>query len=127
MSTIEIIFKTHLVSVILFLLIYVIKTVLLLGNSKENLARFTKVLKVPEMIISVLFLGTGIYMITKVPVISTLLIIKLVCVAAAIPVAIIGFKKGNKVLAVFSLLLIISAYGLAEMHKTRLGFGKAST
>jgi len=108
---------THLLSVILFLLIYLIKTFLLVTNKNESLAKFTKTIKVPEMIISVLFLGTGIYLLTQLPEIKSLLIVKIIAVLLAIPLAIIGFKKGNKALAVISLLLIITAYGLAEMSK----------
>ncbi|CAN5386799.1 hypothetical protein BH10BAC1_BH10BAC1_10330 [soil metagenome] len=108
---------THLLSVILFLAIYLIKTVLLLMNKKEGLAKFTKGVKIPEMIISTLFLATGIYMLTQVPEIKSLLIIKIVAVVISIPLAIVGFKKQNKALAVASLVLIIGAYGLAEMSK----------
>lgn len=108
---------THLLSVILFLLIYLIKTILLLSNKNEGLAKFTKVVKVPEMIVSTLFLVTGIYLLTQIPEIKSLLIIKIVAVLISIPLAIIGFKKKNKVLAVLSLLLIIGAYGMAEMSK----------
>jgi cytochrome c553 len=108
---------THLLSVILFLLIYLIKTVLLLSNKNEGLAKFTKVVKVPEMIVSTLFLATGIYLLTQIPEIKSLLIIKIVAVLISIPLAIIGFKKKNKVLAVLSLVLLIGAYGMAEMSK----------
>ena len=111
---------THLVSVILFLVIYLVKTPLLLTNKKEVLASFTKITKVPEMIVSVLFLATGVYMLTQVGQIGTLLIIKLGLVLASIPVAIIGFKKANKMLAVLALLMIIGAYGLAEMNKKKM-------
>ncbi|HLC83198.1 MAG TPA: c-type cytochrome [Bacteroidia bacterium] len=108
---------THLLTVILFLTIYLIKTVLLLMNKEEALAKFSKGFKVPEMIISVLFLGTGIYMMTQLPEIKSLLIIKISAVFLSIPLAVVGFKKKNKILAVASLLLIIGAYGLAEMSK----------
>jgi cytochrome c553 len=108
---------THLLSVILFLLIYLIKTVLLLSNKNEGLAKFTKVVKVPEMIVSTLFLVTGIYLLTQIPEIKSLLIIKIIAVLISIPLAVIGFKKKNKVLAVLSLLLIIGAYGMAEISK----------
>ncbi len=110
-------FQTHKVSVIIFLLIYVIKTTLLLLDKKEGLDKFKKITKVPEMIVSFLFLATGIYLITQIPEIKSFLIIKLVAVALAIPVAIVGFKKNNKMLATLSLVLIIGAYGLAEMSK----------
>ncbi len=111
------ILHTHLASVILFLFIYIIKTFLLLANNNEGLAKFTKAVKVPEMIISALFLGTGIYLLTQIPEINSLLIIKIFAVFVSIPLAIIGFKKKNKVLASLSLLLIIGAYGMAEMSK----------
>lgn len=109
-------FYTHLVSVNLFLLIYLIKTILLVANKNEGLTKFTKATKVPEMIISTLFLLSGIYLLTQVGT-TKMLIIKIVVVLASIPVAIIGFKKSNKVLAVLSLLMIIGAYGMAEMNK----------
>jgi uncharacterized membrane protein SirB2 len=113
------IYSTHLVSVILFLLIYFIKTALLLSNSKEGLRKFTRISKVPEMMVSFLFLASGIYMIINLPEVSTLLVIKLVCVFLSIPLAIIGFKRGSKPLATLALLLIIAAYGLAEVHKKK--------
>jgi cytochrome c553 len=111
------IYYTHLFSVITFLLIYVIKTILLLANKEEGLVKFTKSIKVPEMIVSTLFLVTGVYMLFQIPEIKTLMIIKILVVFASIPVAVIGFKKRNKVLAVISLIMIIMAYGLAEMSK----------
>jgi mono/diheme cytochrome c family protein len=113
------IFYTHLVSVNLFLLIYLVKTILLVANKEEGLAKFTKVVKVPEMIISVLFLITGVYMLTQIPAINTLLIIKIVAVFASIPVAVIGFKKKKKALAILSFIMIVGAYGLAEVSKKR--------
>jgi mono/diheme cytochrome c family protein len=108
---------THVISVVLFLLIYLIKTILLLINKNEALDKFKKITKVPEMIVSVTFLATGIYLMTQIPEIKSFLIIKLVAVALSIPIAIIGFKKNSKVLASVAMLLIIGAYGLAEMSK----------
>ena len=90
---------------------------MLLTNKTEGLQKFTKMVKVPEMIISALFLLSGIYMLTQIPEIKTMLIIKIIVVFASIPVAIIAFKKSNKALAAVALLMIISAYGLAEMSK----------
>lgn len=112
-------FLTHVIVVTLFLLIYLIKTVLLVANKNEALAKFTKVVKVPEMIISTLFLVTGIYLLTQIGT-TTLLLIKIAIVLVSIPVAIIGFKKSNKALAVLSFLMIVAAYGLAEMNKKKI-------
>lgn len=92
------IYYTHLVSVMLFLMIYLVKTVLLVSNKEEALTKFTKIFKVPEMIVSVLFLITGIYMLTQIPEIKTFMVIKIVLVIVSIPVAVVGFKRRNKVL-----------------------------
>lgn len=105
----------HKISVILFLLIYFIKTILLISNKEDALTKLSKILKVPEMIVSFLFLGTGIYLITQLPEIKPLLIIKVGLVFLSIPIAIIGFKKRNKVLGALSLLMITASYGLAEI------------
>jgi mono/diheme cytochrome c family protein len=113
------IYYTHVVSVTLFLVIYLVKTGLLLVDKKEILNKVFRTVRVPEMIISLLFLITGIYMLTQIPVINSLLIIKIVAVFAAIPMAIIGFRKRNKALALIAFLLIVAAYGLAEMSKKR--------
>jgi mono/diheme cytochrome c family protein len=119
------IFYTHLISVNLFLLIYLIKTIMLLANKEEGLVKFTKAVKVPEMIISTLFLLSGIYMLTQIPEIKSMMIIKIVIVFASIPLAVIGFKKKNKALAAISLIMIIAAYGLAEMSKKQGMNGQA--
>jgi mono/diheme cytochrome c family protein len=90
---------------------------LLLVNKNEDLAKFTKFVRIPEMIVSTLFLITGIYMLTQIPEVKSFMIVKIVLVFASIPLAVIGYKKRNKLLALLSLLLIFAAYGLAEMSK----------
>ncbi|GAB4333745.1 MAG: hypothetical protein OHK0038_10090 [Flammeovirgaceae bacterium] len=108
---------THRLVVILFLLLYLAKLVFLLSEKEEWLNTLTKKSKIAEMVISFLFLATGIGMLFSIAEIKTLLIIKFVIVAASIPIAIIGFKKKNKILASASVVLIIISYGLAEMNK----------
>jgi mono/diheme cytochrome c family protein len=106
----------HLTSVILFLLLYVVKTYLLVSNKNEQLEKIRKITRIPEMIISTLFLVTGVYMAFNYP-LNFMFWIKMALVFASIPVAVIAYKKGNKALAVVSLLMIIAAYGCAEMIK----------
>lgn len=110
--------RIHGISVMLFLLTYVIKTVLLF-TSKAMLERYSKVTKVPEMIISTLFLVTGIWLFVLLGGIKVLHIIKLIFVFLSIPIAVIGFKKQNKGLALLSLVLIVGAYGMAEASKNK--------
>jgi cytochrome c5 len=110
----------HKVVVGLFIFIYLVKTILLLLPGKEEvLDKIKKFTKIPEMVISFLMLGTGIYLLMSASVLSTLLMIKISAVFASIPLAIIGFKKNIKVLAVLSLLLLVGSYGMAEIHKKR--------
>jgi len=113
---------THTLVVTLFLLIYVIKTILLLSNKNELLEKFSKKVKVFEMIVSALFLITGVYLATQLPLggkFDYLFYIKVGMVLAAIPIAIIGFKRSNKILAALSLLLITGSYGIAEVYSKR--------
>lgn len=124
------ILHTHYLVVSLFLLIYVIKTILLLSNKNDLLQGFVKKTRIAEMIISVLFLLTGIYLATQLPFggkYDYLFWIKLVMVFASIPIAIIGFKRSNKILAALSLLLITGSYGLAETYKKKKNIPKESS
>ena len=109
---------THLIAVNIFLLLYLVKTVLLFANV-SMLEKFTRATRVIEMIISTIFLITGIWLLFILGAIKVLLIIKLVMVFASIPVAVIGFKRQNKILAVLSLLLIVGAYGISEAAKKK--------
>src|ERR1043165_2625193 len=110
--------QIHLVAVQLFVLIYLVKLVLLFAN-KEALLKFTRATRLLEMIVSVLFLGTGIWLFIILGAIKMLQIIKLVLVFASIPIAVIGYKKMNKALALLSFLCIVGAYGLAEAAKSK--------
>lgn len=69
------------------------------------------------MIISFLFLATGIYLTVFTAEIGTMLIIKIVAVLVSIPMAVIGFKKHKKVFAIVSVLILVIVYGLAEMNR----------
>jgi cytochrome c5 len=109
----------HRIVVSLFLLHYVVKLALLLLKKTDLLATYTAKTKVVEMIVSALFLLTGVYLIATGPALITLQWIKIAVVLASIPMAIIGFKKGNVILAVLSVLFILGAYGMAEVAKKK--------
>jgi mono/diheme cytochrome c family protein len=113
----------HKISVSLFLLFYVVRLIGLLGNIPAISALFAKkpVRIVVDMIISTLFLITGVWMLVNMPsaLISTLLIVKIALVFLSIPLAVIGFKKGKKPLAILSMLMLFGVYALGEMNKKR--------
>jgi len=117
MTTFAIIRNIHLFSVITFLLIYLVKTFLLLFQSADKQAAFKAKTKILEMVVSALFLLIGGYMLTQIPEIKPMMYVKIALVLASIPIAIIAYKRSNKLLAILSLVLIIASYGLAEMSK----------
>jgi mono/diheme cytochrome c family protein/uncharacterized membrane protein SirB2 len=112
---------THTLSVVLFLLIYLIKCVLLWTNT-ARLDAFAQKIRVPEMIVSALFLITGLalaYNNASIGV-GSWFWVKLGAVFAAIPVAVVGYRRHNKYLATLSLLLIFYAYGVSETKSARM-------
>lgn len=115
----ELIVRTHIVFVTAFLFIYLVKTFLLLSGKHIALETFTKNLRIAEIAFSVLFLATGIWLLTITGGLKTQQIVKLVFVFAAIPLAIVGFKKKIKVLAACSFLMLLTAYGLAESARSK--------
>ncbi|GAB4419483.1 MAG: hypothetical protein OHK0039_31940 [Bacteroidia bacterium] len=108
---------SHRLVVILFLLLYVVKLALLIFGKAGQLDTFSRRTRIPEMVLSALFLLTGIGLLTMVAQITTMVLIKLAMVFASIPVAIIGFRRKNVWLGALSVLLIVGAYGMAEANK----------
>ncbi len=114
-------YHTHKLVVVLFVLLYLIKTVLLIANQTQALEKFRKITKIPEIVISSLFLITGVYLLFNSANIGTLTIVKIALVIVSVPIAMIAFKNSNKLLAVLSFLLIVTVYGLAEINKKQQG------
>lgn len=112
---------THTLVVSLFLLIYLIKTVLLWAKP-SLLEPFIRKIRILEIVVSTLFLLTGIVMALQTPSVhvGAWFWVKLIAVFAAIPLAVIGFRKANKGMALLSLLLIIYAWGVSETRSPRM-------
>ena len=105
----------HVLLVVLFVLTTLIKTILLFINS-ERFDSYRAKTKIPEIIVTVLFLVTGITLITiKGGGFHTLFWVKLGMMVVGIPLSIIGFKKQAKIPALLGTFLFIMTYGLAEM------------
>ncbi|MCC7231350.1 MAG: cytochrome c [Bacteroidia bacterium] len=110
--------QIHLISVMLFLLNYLIKTVLLFSNT-TLLDKYSTIARVPDMIFSVAFLVTGLLLYYNLGGIKVFHIIKLALILLAIPIGIVGFKKRKRFVALLSLIMIIGAYGFAEMSRNK--------
>ncbi len=116
---------THVLVVILFLIMFIIKAFLLFTNKTQALESIKRKTKVLDIILGVLILVTGGFLLFQYTGIPTWLITKVVLVLAAIPLAIIGFKKLNKPMVGLSLIIFIYTYGVAESKS--LSMQKKST
>ena len=111
----------------MLIVIYLVKTILLLSDRDELLEKFKKKTKVLEMIVSFGFLATGIFLMTQMPQIPLLMYVKIGLILASIPLAVIGYKKKNKVLATLSFFLIVVSFGIAQKVKKEKAGGKLET
>lgn len=104
----------HLLLIVLFVTSILVKAILLLVN-EQKFDTYRKKTKVPEMVITMLFLVTGIIMGTMKGFgnLHFFFHIKLTVMIIAIPLAIIGFKKKNKALGLVSAMLFVVTVGLA--------------
>ena len=117
----------HRILVSFFLFHYIWKAYLLLADKKDTLAAYTAKTRIAEMVVALCFFLTGFYMIYAGSAMTTLLWIKVAMVFASIPVAVIGFKRSNKPMAALAVLLLIGAYGLAEVNKKHLKESEVDT
>lgn len=112
---------THTLVVVLFVLLYLVKTILLF-TSETKLATFSKRTKIAEVIISTLFLLTGVFLAFNAPSVGVgnWFWIKMIAVFASIPVAVIAFKRKIKPLALLALALMLYAYGVSETKSPKM-------
>ena len=111
--------KVHLAAVLLFLISSIIKVVLIFKSNAQFDAYRAKT-KLPEIIVTALFLISGITLIVmKDGNFHQLFWIKLSVVVAGIPLGIIGTKKHSKIFVLLSCLCFVGAYGLSEVAKKK--------
>jgi len=109
--------KAHSGIVQLFLLFIIVKVILMFVN-RDKFINFRAKTKVVDMVLGTLLLVTGfLYLNAKGwPLLSQpVFILKLIAAIASIPLAIIAFKKENKVLAIVSILVMVVAYYIGKV------------
>jgi cytochrome c553 len=104
----------HLTVVTIFILLFTVKLVLLLINRREQLDVLRAKTKIVEMVLGSLILITGGYLLFSAPEKQLWMFVKLGGFLALIPMAIVGLKKGNKVLVVVSWLGFVYFFGVSE-------------
>lgn len=116
----------HTISASLFLLDFIVKTILLISNKEQSLANYKKATKVISMIISTAFLLTGIYLLVKIGMknVGGWFHLKLTLVLIGLALGIIGFKRNKKWMAITALIIFLYVYGLSETKDIKMGAGK---
>lgn len=108
---------SHTLVAMLYLLQLLIRVVLMAMSNKETVAKYTKAMRIPQILLSVLFLGTGIYLMVRqgqsVDGIQPYVWVKFALVLASIPLGVIGSKRSSVALTGFALLVLLSVLALA--------------
>jgi cytochrome c553 len=104
----------HVTVVVLFLILYIIKTYLLVTNKNEQLDKLRAKTKIADMVLGSLMLITGGYLLYAGPGMQPYHYVKIIVALSAIPAGIVAFKKRNKAMAVILLILFIYVFGVAE-------------
>jgi uncharacterized membrane protein SirB2 len=108
---------SHTLVAMLYLLQLLIRVVLMAMNNKVTVAKYTKAMRIPQILLSVLFLGTGIYLMVRqgqsVDGIQPYVWVKFAMVLASIPLGVIGSKRNSVALTGFAFLVLVGVLGLA--------------
>jgi cytochrome c553 len=114
----------HITIVVVYIIFMAYKNILLLLGMNEKLAAFRAKTKIAEMIFGTLLLLTGGYLLYITQKIEVYMIVKIVILFAVIPLGIVGYNKGNKVLATLSTLLMVYAYLVAKSDSLTFNIGR---
>ena len=115
----QILLHIHLTFAVLFLLSYLIKTVLFFSGNHDTFLNYKKKTLIVETIFAVGFLVFGFWMMIfriKTGSYEHWLDPKISLALIAIPLGIIGFKKENKIIVALSLLFFIVSLIIGLMH-----------
>jgi mono/diheme cytochrome c family protein len=104
----------HVTVVVLFLILYIIKTYLLVANKNEQLDKLRAKTKIADMVLGSLMLITGFYLLFAGPGVQLYHYVKIIVALSSIPIGIVAFKKRNKPMAIVLLILFIYVFGVAE-------------
>lgn len=114
----------HITIVVVYIIFMAYKNILLLMGFTEKLAAFRAKTKIAEMIFGTLILLTGGFLLYITQKIEVYMIVKILILFAVIPLGVIGYKKGNKILATLTTLLMVYAYLVAKSDSLSLNIGR---
>ena len=109
----------HVTLVILFLGFFTVKLVLLILGKIRTLDHIRNRFKIVDIILGTLMLLTGGYLLTLKGNIEFYIVAKIVLMSVAVPLGIIGIKRGNVALSLTSLIIFVYIYGVAETRSAK--------
>ncbi|MBL0018380.1 MAG: SirB2 family protein [Bacteroidia bacterium] len=111
------ILHSHTLVVSLYLLQLLIRVVLMAAASKEALAKYTKAMRIPHIVLATLMLGTGIFLMVRqaqgVDGIQPYVWVKFALVLASIPLGVVGSKRNSVALTGFAFVVLAGCMALA--------------
>lgn len=108
------ILHTHKLIVVLYLLQLLVRVILMLAGKQETVAKYTKMMRVPHIVLAILMLGTGVYLMVKSPEgVQPYILVKLALVVASIPLGIVGSKRNSVPLTGLAFLLLAGVMALS--------------
>lgn len=118
------ILHTHTLIVSLYLLQLLIRVVLMAAAKQETLAKYSKAMRVPHIVLATLMLGTGIFLMVRqgqsVDGIQPYVWLKFALVLASIPLGVVGSKRNSVALTGFAFVVLAAVMGLAYAKPTAL-------
>jgi mono/diheme cytochrome c family protein len=105
---------THKLVVSLYLLQLLVRVILMVASKKETVEKYTKAMRIPHIVLSILMLGTGIYLMVRTPTgTQPYIFVKLGLMLASIPLGIIGSKRSSVPLTGLAFLLLAGTMAIA--------------
>ena len=109
----------HVTIVILFFGFFMLKLVLLILGKNHTLNHIRNRFKIVDIILGSLMLLTGVFLLTLKQNFEFYLVTKIVLMMLAIPLGIVGIKRGRVVLALGSIIIFVYIYGVAETRSAK--------
>ncbi|MCB0396391.1 MAG: SirB2 family protein [Flavobacteriales bacterium] len=110
----NILLKIHIISACVFVISFIVKAFLVFTGNDGGLEKYMKKMKVPDMVLSMIFLVTGVWLLINMGGLPGWFHPKLTAIVIVIPMAIIGMKKKNKLMIGLAVVLFLYIYGVAE-------------
>jgi len=110
----------HVTLVILFLGFFMVKLVLLMLGKKNTLNRIRNRFKIVDIILGTLMLLTGVFLLTLKQNFEFYMVTKIVLMLVAIPLGVIGIKRGKVALSLSSIIIFAYIYVVAETRSAKL-------